>query len=338
MRERLLGYLLDALEPEERQEVEDALERDPNLQHELELLSDSLEPLRAAEGDVEPPTCLAERTCKWVIQRAAALSRAAVGSAEPVDHREALMVGNNSGRGNRWTFTDLAVAAGIFFAAALLFFPAIQKSRAAAHKASCQNNLRNIGQALAKYSELHDRYLPPIAERGNLGTAGVVLVLLKHDGYFSRAAPSICPSSDLAEKPELARLPTIEELQAARGRDLHQMLKTMGGSYGYYLGHMQDGVYRRVRSRNRPGYALMSDAPSLHLEGLRSANHGGLGQNVLYEDGHVGFQTECSARGCDDHLFTNNENQIAAGCDANDVVIARSESRPFAQPVMLLNQ
>ncbi len=168
-----------------------------------------------------------------------------------------------------------------------------------------------------------------------MGTAGVVPVLLKHDDRLRDAPTVICPSSDLAERPELARVPTLEELQAARGRDLHQMLKYMGGSYGYYLGHMHDGVYLRVRSRNRPRYALVSDAPSLHLEGLRSANHGGLGQNVLYEDGHVDFQTECSARGIDDHLFTNNENQIAAGCDAEDVVIARSESRPLAQPIML---
>ena len=137
MRERLLGYLLDALEPEERQEVEDALQHDPKLQHELELLSDSLEPLRAAEGDIEPPTLLAERTCKWVIGRVATLSRVAVRSTESGGRPEALVVGDSSGRGNRWTFTDLAVAAGIFFAAALLLIPAVQNSRAAAHKAAC---------------------------------------------------------------------------------------------------------------------------------------------------------------------------------------------------------
>ena len=60
MRERLLGYLLDALEPEERQAVEDALARDPKLQRELEVLADSLEPLEASGDDVEPPEGLGD--------------------------------------------------------------------------------------------------------------------------------------------------------------------------------------------------------------------------------------------------------------------------------------
>ena len=182
---------------------------------------------------------------------------------------------------------------------------------------------------MAQYSERHVGYFPPIAEQGNLGTAGVVLVHLKHDGYLSRAP--ICPASDLAETPELARLPTIEELEAARGRELNQYFRYMGGSYGYNLGHTLDGVYHKVKNKRRPRFALASDAPSLHLKGHRSANHGGRGHNVLYEDGRVIFQTTCSARGCFDHLFKNDDDLIAAGCNADDSVIGRSESRPYIQ-------
>ncbi len=66
MREQLLGYLLEALEPDERHRLEAELLQDPTLQRDLEELNDSLEPLRLTEGPPEPPAGLAERTCQMI--------------------------------------------------------------------------------------------------------------------------------------------------------------------------------------------------------------------------------------------------------------------------------
>ena len=66
IREQLLGYLLEALEPDERHCLEADLRQDPALQHDLEELNDSLEPLRLTEGPPEPPAGLAERTCEMI--------------------------------------------------------------------------------------------------------------------------------------------------------------------------------------------------------------------------------------------------------------------------------
>jgi len=66
MREQLLGYVLGALDEDEHAQVEEALRRDPQLQREVELLHDSLDPLRAGEGAYEPPVGLAARTCQTV--------------------------------------------------------------------------------------------------------------------------------------------------------------------------------------------------------------------------------------------------------------------------------
>jgi hypothetical protein len=56
----LLGYLLDALEPEERELVEMELERDPGLRDQLDTLRRGLLVLR--DEACEPPAGLAART------------------------------------------------------------------------------------------------------------------------------------------------------------------------------------------------------------------------------------------------------------------------------------
>ena len=268
------------------------------------------------------------------MRQAGALARSGSGSPEPAGRTEQLIAGETAGDGGRWTLTDLVVAAGIFLAAGLLILPAVQTSRVAARQVVCQDNLRSIGQALVSYSVMNEKgNFPQIAEQGNMGTAGAVPVQLKDSGFFRSRAQFICPSSRLAEKPELSRVPTEEELRAARGRNLNHMLRYMGGSYGYYLGHLQNGVYQNVKNRNRLHFALVSDAPSMHLKGRRTASHNGRGQFVLYEDGHVRFQTTVSANGDHDQLFMNHNNLIAAGLHVDDVVIGRSNVRPFIQRV-----
>jgi hypothetical protein len=66
MREQLLAYLLDDLNPAERSTVEAALADSPELQQELEKLRECL---GCCESPAEPepePTQLASRTCHFV--------------------------------------------------------------------------------------------------------------------------------------------------------------------------------------------------------------------------------------------------------------------------------
>src|SRR2546425_88207 len=104
MRNNLIGYLLEALDPAERQTVEEQLGQDPQLREELKLMERSLEPLRGDDGHFDPPAGLAQRTCNYV---ATYLSEAA--DAPPA----------NVSR-SHWTAADFVVAAGIFFAASML--------------------------------------------------------------------------------------------------------------------------------------------------------------------------------------------------------------------------
>jgi hypothetical protein len=313
MREDLIGYLLHALEPAERAQVETELGRDPELKRELELLERSLLPLAADREGYAPPLGLASRCCEFV---------ATHGKVQ----RSTQVVPPTS----RWRMSDLAVAAGVFLAATLLFWPAMNQSRYAARVRGCQNNMRQIGMALQSYSDLHPGKLPAIHARHELNRSGLYAVILLQNKMLGEERIIICPASDLADEAQNFNVPTLAELEAAAPDKRDQMLKTMGGSYGFSLGyHHDNGDYTPPLALGRSTHVILADAPSNNLHDRMSGNHGACGQNLLFEDFHVEYVTGCRSRACRDHIFENRNGDQAAGLDRDDVVIGSSDASPF---------
>ncbi|MEX0939410.1 MAG: DUF1559 domain-containing protein [Pirellulales bacterium] len=333
MREQLLGYLLEALDPDERRQVEQALRRDPQLQQDLALLQNSLQPLAGVSLDYDPPAGLADRTCQYVSLQAA--TRAAAAPVTPSTYAEPMP------QASSWSMADLAVAAGIFVAAGMLLFPAVQHSRATARRAVCQNNLRELNVAMQGYSMDHEGYFPPIDAEGNAAAAGVYSVELTDGGYWAHKDAPLCPSSELARRNQRVPVPTRELLEQAQGDKLREMQQTMGGSYGYNLGYVKGDRYHTPKNDGSPYLPVLADAPSQHLEGRKSANHGGCGQNVLYADGHVAFRKQCAHGDSGDNIFVNDRGLVAAGTSPLDVVLGESGAHwalPPIQPVRYLGR
>lgn len=323
IREQLLGYLLGALDDVERLEVEQQLAANPDWNDELESLALSLEPLAETYEEFEPPAGLAERTCSLIAGRSTVTP--AGRSLHPATHSEV------RGRG-RWSIADVVVMAGICLAGAMLFFPAISQSRYAARLQACQNNLRELGFALIDYSEKAGQgHFPEVPVEGNRAVAGIYAPVLLDAGYLTDERKIICPSSTLAQQTEAWKLSSLDEIDRASGRKLLLIQRSIGGSYGYNLGVVISGRHRAPRNLGRTHFALMSDAPSLQLAGLRSTNHGGRGDNILYEDGHIGYVVESHAEG--DDPFVNRLGWREAGIDANDAVVAPSFAPPFVTNV-----
>ena len=144
----------------------------------------------------------------------------------------------------------------------------------------------------------------------------------------------ICPGSELAA--ELAAsdtrwsVPTLKEIDRAEHSALARLQDRAGGSYAYNVGYVEDRRMQAVRNLSRPNYALLSDAPSLYLPDRRSANHGGRGQNVYYEDGHYAFVTD--VRFVADDPWRNHDGFAEAGTDRFDAVVLPSGMRPVAEP------
>lgn len=319
-REQLLGYLLDALEENERDQVEQQLEANPDWRTELDTLATTLEPLAESYTEFEPPPGLATRTCAVVEDQLPAPASVAF---------PASMANEVQPRGS-WAMADVIVVAGICLVAAMLFFPAIEQSRYAARLAACQNNLRQLGMSLIDYSEKAGAgYFPEVPTSGNRGFAGVYGPILVDGGYLTDSQVLVCPSSTFAAEFGDFQVPAMADIDQASGATLVVMQRMSGGSYAYSLGVVVNGEHRAPYNQGRSFFTLMADAPNLKMAGYRSLNHGGRGQNFLYEDGHVRYVIEACDAGLCDHPFENRMGWTEAGLDINDSVIAPSWSPPF---------
>lgn len=318
MRDNLIGFLLEALEPAEQELVEARLSVDAELRRELDLLRHALVPLEPGRHAYDPPPGLAHRTCEFIAAQTRVTPAPAVSSVS-----------------TRWSMADLLIAAGLFLAATGLFWPAMNQSRFAAKVTQCQNNLRQIGVALASYSDLYKRQLPAGSADAEHSGAGMYAVVLNEHGLLPQVRILICPASPLVDTVDKFRLPTTKQLAIADPALRAKLRREMGGSYGYSLGFIKDGVYQSPRDLRRAMRALMADAPHAGTPEHDSLNHGGYGQNVLFEDLHVQFMVHCHPKDCLDHIFENDEGQQRAGCHEDDSVIGASDSLPLGIPVQL---
>lgn len=306
----LLGYLLDALENDEREALETRLAGDARLQHSMQVLRRSLTPLRSDGDHYAPPLGLADRCCRYVSEQ----SKVAKAPAEQIGGR------------TTWRWVDMAVAAGVLFVASMLFFPSVMKSRFDQQVAYCSENLRQLGTGLTQYSQNHGGYFPYVAPEGKLAAAGIFGPTLRQAGLLPDVQSLLCPSSPQAQT-DLAMV-SLDNLEKAKGPQLEQLKNAMGGSYGYALGYEKNGRYFGQKNQSRPQFALLADSASPRHGGKASMNHDGRGQNVLYEDGRVEFQRTCTASGCQDDIYHNDLGIIGAGQHQNDAVVAPSGARP----------
>jgi hypothetical protein len=330
--EHLLGYLLGALEESERESIENELDENPKLMRDLVLLREGLQPLWVAEPDYPPPPNLAERTCELIASYPAPWANSsqevAKRPARKAFSEPAPVVGAASeGGGNYTSWLDVSVAVGIVLAISLLAFPAIQSSRFNSRLFICQDHLRQIGLALTQYSETQHDYFPPVYHRGPLSGAGIFAPVLLSNGFVDGPYWFVCPDSPLAENRRL-QIPTVDQLRAASQKEIARLRRSMGGSFGYSLGFVENGRYYSPRNLRRPFAAIVSDAPSPACPSHQTVNHAGRGQNVLHESGGVSFYLTPQPHDRADNVFVNELGNVDAGQHRNDSVIAPSDAVP----------
>lgn len=321
-REALLGHLLNALEDDEQEALEERLANDPDYRRELALLRRRLDTLDALRIDYDPPSGLAERTCQFVESNL----------AKPLPKKECKKLRPEFSPPSwvhRMTKLDMAMAATVLVIATLLIVPAVHNSRLAARREACQDNLRELGTALSQYSQKNGGYFPSIPTQGKLASAGIYAPVLLQNKLITDVNRVVCPDdSSLAAQRNSFRIPTYKELELAPPSQVVDLRPTMGGSYGYNLGYTSDGSYLPTRNLNRNNFAIMSDSPSDRPD-HQSNNHGGTGQNVLFENGAVKFVTSSKPVPGGDDIFANEAGQVAAGLNQNDAVIGSSKATPI---------
>ncbi len=327
-RETLLGYLLGALDPSEQSRVEQLVSEDPRLREEVGRLRKLLEEMGMGDQPeiTEPPANLADRTVEAVLQNAPDAADVPV-SLPPV-RGPRLELGSSP---LQYRLSDWLMLASILVIVAGLMFPMVLDARDKARRLACEDNLRTVGQALHEYGQQHPEHrLPEVASQGNRGVAGVYAPQLISNQLIDQPRTFICPSSRLAETRGHWRVPTLEELDQALGPTLIFYQETMGGSYGYHLGRIEDGRLVPASDLRRANFILAGDAPNPNGPLRRSMNHGIRGQNFLYEDGSVRFVVTVISPG--DDPFVNRDGLAAAGIGPDDSVVGASSQRPLLEP------
>src|SRR5262249_17311024 len=106
---------------------------------------------------------------------------------------------------------------------------------------------------------------------------------------------------------------------------------TLVSCYAYSLGYRaENGVIGPRFEADKPNFTMpiMADCPPPDPLVGNSRNHGGRGQNVLFQDGHVKF---CSLRPvgvAGDDIYVNKAHRVAAGLDWADSALGSSAASP----------
>ena len=331
MREDLVGHLLGALEPSESKAIEMALadpHSGPGLRNDLERLRLALKPL-ARDRDILPaPAGLAGRTMRFIVEQEAA-AKAAADRTLPMPRGLSAEDSPPGGQGDRASsraWIDRVIVAATALAACVLVAPLLLDSIAQSRARRAERNLLKTSGALQGYADAH-RVFPTPPGSGPLSRAGLYApTLVSEQRLVADDGTLICPDTALSRRGAF-RVPTLEELNAAVGTpQFEEMVRTMGGDYGYTLGHRDaSGVLQPNLDRRRAHHPLMADAPN--EDGERSSNHPDGIHHVLFEDGHV-MRVAPTDLHHDDHLFKNHDGKVAAGIDEEDAVIGDSEDQP----------
>lgn len=329
MREdELVGYCLGALDEGESRQVELALAdpvKGPDVRRSLEVIRRALMPLESDRGPIAPPPGLASRTLAFVAANAAAPAtvpmRPMARPAEAARDDDAWQ--GSSGR--QWL--DRLIIAASALAACVLVAPLLLESIADARARRAQRNLQSLAGALQGYAGAHRSYPTPPSE-GPLSRAGLYApTLVSEHRLVADDGTVLVPDSELARRGGF-RVPSLEELRAAVGTPkFDELVRSMGGDYGYTLGHRDaSGALQPILDRHRAHHPLMADAPD--ESGERSGNHPEGMHFLLFEDGHVERVGQDSLHRDRDHLYRNHDGEIRAGKDPEDAVIGDSHHQP----------
>jgi hypothetical protein len=330
---QLLGHLLGALDDDEQRCLDAQLEQDEQCCQELARWRRRLAPLEAMRPDFEPPPGLAERTCRFV---ASCVAETGSQTCEKGPKMTPLPAPSSYVGPIGWL--DVVAVALLLMTLGTVVPPAIDISRFESRLVSCQDALRRFGLALSQYG--HDQRSPvgQLADNGRLTRAGVVAGKLLRNAYLADDPQNACPNVWLTaqgglcgsgieptqtDKPPLAvtavagvTAPQTAVAQAGGAR-------AVGDPFEDWPGRRRDGTNDGWRVLPSPAEVpLLADAPSADLRGPDFASHGGLGRNVYFRDGRVGFLPSTRFVGTGERLLSLGETPARLSVSAPIVLIS----------------
>jgi hypothetical protein len=320
MDENLVGYLLDALDPDTREQVAARLASSPQARARLELLKRALEPLAA---DAEPPAPRPGLALSAVARVAEHRCRPLPDAPLPLPSQR---VTPSSWRMPRRA--DLLVAAALLIVLAGLALPVLHRLRQTSARTACANNLKELWVSLQAYGDAHDRYLPLVEERGARSVAGIFVPILQEARVLGPDARLVCPADEGQAAPAPRRLAELEALYHRDRAAFDAAARDLAGSYAYTMGYVEGGTFHGLRTDSGGELPVLADRLPSNSAGGNSPNHGGAGQNVLYLSGAVHWCVQRNVGVNLDDIYVNRHNEVRRGVALEDTVLGCSEASP----------
>jgi hypothetical protein len=330
MKPELLGYALNALEPDELRAVEQHLAESPEARAELAAIQAAISPL-VHDAEIEaPPQLLGDTLQRIAAFRCRPIPETLPSPPMPIKHAKPRRT-----VGFSWRHADALIAASIVLILCMMIPPALMYARHREEVMACADNLHQFHDALSLYSQDQNGYLPRPEKSGPLSAAAVYPVALREKGYWGSALHTTCPANRRSGQdlppPDLRQFQVVC-IQSDR-ESRRQLYETLGGCYGYHLGYEdENGQFMAIRRTMDGNIPIMADRPPREREtpawqSLNSPNHYGLGQNVLYLGGHVRFERRRMIG--EDDIFLNAGRRLAVGHGPRDAVLGPGEARPY---------
>lgn len=346
--EDLLGYVLGALEAQEQSDVQQYIDENPQAEDELLELRHAMAPLEALDAFPRGRPGLARRTSELVANLESSRINASDldlqdvshdGVADDTDHEPATpgsifrfrQLAGRLEHPATWSRTDML--AGIAFLAILsgILFPAISWSRYNSRVNACQHNLANVGLAMLQFSDIHGQANIQIPGPNRLTATSAFAPNLLEAGLVENEAAFRCAGLVSEEAP---RIPTRAQLANAKGSQLSELHRRMGGDYGYGMGYLdhKSQAWHAPRNDGSSHVVVIADLPSNELPGRKSINHNGRGQNLFFGDGHVAFVKGHTVG--NDAIYENDMGIVGPGVGPQDNVIAPSHLPPVVLEIV----
>jgi prepilin-type N-terminal cleavage/methylation domain-containing protein len=225
-------------------------------------------------------------------------------------------------RSRGFSLVELLVVIGIIVILISIFVPYIAKVRETDHRARCAENLRSLMASLRNYAAANKggfprvTYDPAHLPDGYVAFSGASaadpfsrdttvkpndvtasLWLLVRAG-FAKSSSFVCPSTSDSSDPSDGSGERHRSNFSDRGHLSYSYASPFSSAPGYKLDDFLPADFALMADKN-PGMSKTGSdvtAPAwnskpLDLAHANSNNHSRAGENVLYTDGHVSFQT-----------------------------------------------